>query len=285
MNAVEKLLDILELHQEEDYLFRGDTIDIGSPAVFGGQVLAQALNAATRTVPADRLVHSLHAYFILAGDKTKPIHYEVDPIRDGRSFTTRRIVTRQEGRAIFNMAASYQLEQDGYDHQIEMLNVPSPESLVSYPAFYKEMADKYGISAENYLKRERPIDVRPVERIDPFNPGKRIPFRHVWFRAKEPLPDDKRVHSYVLAYASDFNLLLTALLPHNARLVDGKHKIASLDHAMWFHRSFRADEWLLYALDSPSASNARGFCRGNVFSRDGTLVASVAQEGLIRFRK
>ena len=285
MTSVEKLLDILELVQIDEYLFTGDTIDIGSPSVFGGQVLAQALSAAGHTVDEDRIVHSMHAYFILAGDKTKPIHYEVDPIRDGRSFATRRVVARQDGKAIFNMAASYQLKQDGYDHQIEMLNVPPPESLVSYPQFYKEMADKYGLSAEHVLKRDRPIDVRPVERIDPFNPGKRPPFRHIWFRAKEALPDARRIHSYVLAYASDFNLLLTALLPHNAKLFEGKHKLASLDHAMWFHRDFRADEWLLYALDSPSASTARGFCRGSIFSRDGTLVASVAQEGLIRLRK
>jgi len=194
-------------------------------------------------------------------------------------------VARQNGKAIFNMAASYPLEQEGYDHQIEMLNVPPPESLVSFPKLYAEMAKKHGISVERFLNRVRPIDVRPVERVDRFNPGKRPPFHHVWFRAKEPLPDDKRMHANVLAYASDFNLLFTALLPHNARLFEGKHKLASLDHAMWFHRDFRADEWLLYALDSPSASNARGFCRGNVFSRDGVLVASVTQEGLIRFRK
>jgi acyl-CoA thioesterase-2 len=285
MTSVEKLLGILDLTQEEEYLFSGDTIDIGSPSVFGGQVLAQALNAATRTVPEDRIVHSLHGYFILAGDKNKPIYYEVDPIRDGRSFTTRRIVARQDGKAIFNMAASYQLEQEGYNHQIEMLNVPPPESLISYPELIREIAKNYNLDPDKILSKNRPIDIRPVERIDPFNPGSRPPFRHVWFKAKDILPVNRQIHSYVLAYASDFNLLLTALLPHDARLFEGKLKLASLDHAMWFHRDFKADEWLLYALDSPSASNARGFCRGNIFSRDGVLVASVAQEGLIRLRK
>ena len=221
----------------------------------------------------------------MAGDKTKPIYYEVDPIRDGRSFTTRRIVARQDGKAIFNMAASFQLEQEGYDHQIEMLNVPPPESLISYSELIETLAVKYKLDPKKIVPEDRPIDIRPVERIDPFNPGQRPPFRHVWFKAKEPLPSIKQIHSYVLAYASDFNLLLTALLPHNARLYQGKLRLASLDHAMWFHRNFKADDWLLYALDSPSASNARGFCRGSIFSRDGNLVASVAQEGLIRLVK
>ncbi|MEL6923791.1 MAG: acyl-CoA thioesterase II [Bacteroidota bacterium] len=282
MNPTESLLNILQLDQLDECMYQGHTIDIGSRSVFGGQVLAQALHAATRTVPDDRLVHSLHGYFILPGDIQEPIRYEVDPIRDGRSFTTRRVVAFQKDRAIFNMAASYQLEQEGLDHQIEMLNVPPPESLTSYSEIFKRFAKEFNYKPFGLFDPEAPIEVRPVEDINPFNPGKRRPFRHLWFRSRNALPDDKRIHREVMAYASDFNLLITAILPHDVQLFQGKLKMASIDHAMWFHRDFRADEWLLYAIDSPSASNARGFCRGSIFTRDGRLVASVTQEGLIR---
>jgi acyl-CoA thioesterase-2 len=282
MTPTEELIAVLQLEQQDECHFRGMSKDIGSRSVFGGQVLAQALNAATRTVPEDRLVHSLHGYFILRGDVNEPINYEVDPIRDGGSFTTRRVVAFQKGRAIFNMAASFQLEQEGLDHQIEMLNVPPPESLASLADIFKRFAKQFDYKPFGLFSPNSAIEARPVEDINPFNPGKRPPFRHVWFRAKNPLSDVKTIHRYVLAYASDFNLLLTALLPHNIALFQGKLKMASIDHAMWFHRDFRADEWLLYAIDSPSASNSRGFCRGSIFSRDGRLIASVTQEGLIR---
>ena len=282
ITPIAELLNILELEQLEKNRFRGITKDIGSKSVFGGQVLAQALNAATRTVPEDRLVHSLHGYFILPGDIQEPIIYEVDTIRDGRSFTTRRVVAIQQGKAIFIMAASFQIEEKGLDHQIEMLNVPHPDSLAGFEEIAQRLEKEGHPIPPWYKKKNWPIDIRPVEYIHPYEPGNRPPFRHVWFRAAEPLPDAKSIHRYLLAYASDFNLLISALLPHNVSMAKTPLIIASIDHAMWFHREFRADQWLLYAIDSPSASNARGFCRGSIFSQDGRLVASVTQEGLIR---
>lgn len=283
MKPITELLSLLELEQIGENLFQGESKDIGSRSVFGGQVLAQALNAATRTVAPDRFAHSLHGYFILPGNMEEPIVYEVDTIRDGRSFTTRRVVAKQQGRAIFIMAASFQIPEEGFDHQIEMLNVPPPESLESVSAIAQRMADQFGFKPRGLFAADSPIDARPVENINPLNPGKRPPFRHLWFRSNGEMPDDKAQHRYVMAYASDFYLLISALLPHGVSLFGNSGlQIASIDHAMWFHRHFRADEWLLYAIDSPSASNARGFCRGNIFSRDGRLVASVTQEGLIR---
>ena len=282
MTPISSLTATLDLEQLEEKLFRGNSLDIGSRNVFGGQVLAQALHAATQTVPEDRFVHSLHAYFILPGNIQKPIMYEVDTIRDGRSFTTRRIVARQEGRAIFNMAASFQIEEEGLDHQIEMLNVPHPESLATLQDLAKTLENMGKPVPEWYKRKNWMIDFRPVEQIDPFKPGKRPPFRHVWFRSNGSLPDNKALHRNILAYASDFNLLGAALLPHNVSTLKDRIIIASIDHAMWFHRDFRIDDWLLYALDSPSASNARGFSRGSVFNQQGELVASVTQEGLIR---
>ncbi len=285
MKPIADLLNILELEQLTDTRFRGVSKDIGSRYVFGGQVLAQALNAATRTVAKERCVHSLHGYFILPGDIKTPIEYEVDLLRDGRSFTTRRIVAFQKDKAIFNMSASFQIEEEGMEHQKEMLNVPPPDSLNSYRELAKEYAAKLNIKPVGLFAEDSPIDVRPVENIDLITPGFRPPFRHVWFRSNGKMGDVKNLHRYVLAYASDFNLLITALNPHNVSMLQKNLQIASLDHAMWFHRDFRADEWLLYAVDSPSASNARGFCRGSIFNQKGQLVASVAQEGLIRLRK
>ncbi|RMG56639.1 MAG: acyl-CoA thioesterase II [Bacteroidetes bacterium] len=286
MKPISALLNILELDQVKEGLFRGVSKDIGSPSVFGGQVLSQALYAATRTVDPARLVHSLHGYFILAGDMSIPIDYEVDIIRDGRSFTTRRVVARQHGKAIFIMAASFQIEEEGMDHQVEMLNVPPPESLRSLIEWARDLPDSVPIKRFGLFAEDSPIDVRPVENINPVSPARRPPFRHVWFRANGDLAEaSQSAHRYILAYASDFNLLITALLPHGISLFTPGLQIASLDHALWFHRPFRADEWLLYALDSPSASGARGFTRGSVFNREGRLVASVAQEGLMRMRK
>ena len=282
MAFINPLLQTLQLAQIDENTFQGNSLDIGSKAVFGGQVLAQALHAATQTVPEDRLVHSMHAYFILPGNIQKPIRYEVDNVRDGRSFTTRRVVAKQDDRAIFITAASFQIEEKGLDHQIEMLNVPHPESLTSMQDIVKRL-EKEGKPIPPWYKRKNwPIEFRPVEDIDMYRPGRRPPFRHVWFRSNGQLEDNKALHRCVLAYASDFNLLGAALLPHNVSFVKDRMIIASIDHAMWFHRDFRADEWLLYALDSPSASNARGFSRGSIFNQEGILLASVTQEGLIR---
>ena len=282
MIDVKQLLNHLELEVIEKNIFRGESREMGSKRVFGGQVLAQALHAATQTVPDDRQAHSFHAYFILPGDTSAPIIYNVDRTRDGGSFTTRRVNAIQNGQDIFVMAVSYQLDQPGLDHQIEMPKVPDPDDLITD----QELAKKFGDfvpEAVHRMLRERPIEFKPVEFPDLLSPVENPPFQHVWLRSKGPMPDDKRLHNQVLAYASDYNLLLTAIRPHAVTI--NQLQLASLDHAMWFHRDFRVDEWLLYALDSPSASNSRGFTRGNIFSRDGKLVASVTQEGMIRKKR
>ncbi|MEZ4934244.1 MAG: acyl-CoA thioesterase II [Saprospiraceae bacterium] len=284
MNKIEDLIQILELEQIEENIYKGESHKTPWKRVYGGQVLAQSLTAAYRTVPSDRYVHSMHGYFILAGDIERPIVYNIERTRDGGSFTTRRVTAIQHGQAIFVAAFSFQLQQDGLDHQITIPNVPSPDMLVSD----EKLIEKYkNLLPDAYLRihENRPIEFRPVEKISPLEPKKRSPFRHVWFKAKGQLPDDKRLHQQVLAYASDYNLLTTAIFPHLDKQGIHESFLASLDHAMWFHRDFRADEWLLYALDSPSASNARGFTRGNIFNEAGTLVASVVQEGLIRKKK
>ncbi len=285
MKDVSELLDLLELERIETHLFRGQSHSVGSPIVFGGQVLAQALQAAIHTTPADRWVHSLHAYFILAGDIDMPIVFQVDAIRDGGSFSTRRVKAIQNGEAIFLMSASFQLQQEGFDHHINMPNVSPPEQLVSWDELREKFGDILPANIKRFLDIPRPIEFRPVEIQNPALPGKSQPFRHIWMKAKGDMPADKRANQCVLAYASDYNLLTTALLPHGNEASFGNVKMASLDHAMWFHRDFRMDDWLLYAIDSPSASNARGFTRGNIFTREGKLVASVVQEGLIRPKK
>lgn len=283
MTNVQELIDLLNLEKIEDNIYRGTNYQAPWKRVFGGQVLAQALIACQRTVPDDRLVHSMQAYFMLAGDISQPIVYEVDRIRDGGSFSTRRVVAIQKGAPIFSMGASFQSVQDGLDHQISMPNVPSPEMLVSdekLAEVFKEAAPEIYRS----LTFPRPLEFRPVEKLNPMSGKEYAPFRHVWVKAKGELPDDIGLHQAILAYASDYNLLTTATLPHWDKVRPNELFLASLDHAMWFHRSFRIDEWLLYALDSPSASNARGFTRGSVFDQQGQLVASVVQEGLIRKR-
>jgi acyl-CoA thioesterase-2 len=252
--------------------------------VFGGQVLGQALHAAYQTVPDDRICHSMHGYFILAGDIDVPIVYEVDTIRDGGSFTTRRVVAIQKGRAIFNMAASFQLKQDGFDHQIDMPNVLPPESLLSDIEQLKEIKETH----PNLYRRltsihPNAIEFRPVEKHRPNKKGQ--PYRHTWMRSREKADLDLPMQHQILAYASDYNLLGTAVLPHLDVVDTNEIFFASLDHAMYFHRDFRIDDWLLYATDSPSASGSRGFSRGNVFDRNGVLVSSVVQEGLIRRMK
>jgi acyl-CoA thioesterase-2 len=282
--AVESLLETLDLEQLEHNLYRGRSPQVGWQRVFGGQVIGQSLVAATRTVEAGRAAHSLHAYFMREGDPAVPIIYEVDRIRDGKSFSTRRVVAIQHGAAIFSMNASFQVEEIGLEHQIEMPQVPLPEQLPSeteLQAAYLHVAPE---SVKRYWERPRPIEIRPLDLRHFFSREKLPPQQTVWVRATGSLPDDPVVHRAVLAYASDMTLLDTALFAHGRMIFDPDLQAASLDHAMWFHRPFRADEWLLYAEDSPSASGARGFTRGNLFSRDGKLVASVAQEGLIRVR-
>jgi acyl-CoA thioesterase-2 len=278
---LEDLIKVMTLERLEINLFRGGSRDIGSPQVFGGQVLGQALVAATATAD-DRVVHSLHAYFLRRGDFNLPIVYEVDRALDGKHFSSRRVVAIQNGRQIFNMSASFQLAETGLEHQISMPDVPQPESLPDLESHYLEVADKLPAAARRVLQQKRPFEFRPVQAPDPLRREKSAGLKYIWFRAVDKLGDDEALHRCLLAYASDFHLLDTALKPHGVSLISPKLMIASIDHAMWFHRSVRVDDWLLYAIDSPSASGARGFTRGSVFARDGQLVASAAQEGLIR---
>jgi acyl-CoA thioesterase-2 len=283
LSAVANLLSILDLEQLELNLFRGQSPKVGWQRVFGGQVIGQALVAASRTVEGRR-PHSLHGYFMLPGDPKVPIIYEVDRIRDGRSFTTRRVVGIQHGQAIFSMSASFQIEESGFSHQIPMPEVPLPDSLPSEEDMQGEIITAMPEPMRTYYERERPIEMRPVDLARYMSREPLPPIFRVWIRATGPLPDDPAIHQAVLAYASDMTLLDTSLIPHGQTVFDKNVQAASLDHALWFHRPFRADEWLLYAQDTPSASGARGFSRGSIFRQDGTLVASVAQEGLVRHR-
>ncbi len=244
-------------------------------------MLGQALVAATATAE-DRVVHSLHAYFLRRGDFNSPIVYEVDRALDGKHFSSRRVVAIQHGRQIFNMSASFQSPETGIDHQISIPDVPAPESLPDLESYYRDMADRLPAAARRVLEQKRPFEFRPVHAPDFLRREKSPPHKHIWFRAVDRLADDEALHRCLLAYVSDFHLLDTALKPHGISMISPKLVIASVDHAMWFHRSVRVDDWLLYAVDSPSASGARGFTRGSVFARDGRLVASAAQEGLIR---
>ena len=282
--AVTDLLSILDLEQLEVNLFRGQSPKSGWQRVFGGQVIGQALVAATRTVDG-RHPHSLHCYFMLPGDPKVPIIYEVDRIRDGKSFTTRRVLAIQHGQAIFSMSASFHLDEEGFAHQADMPKVPGPDELPSEEEVKGGLILQMPEPMRAYYERERPLEIRPVEinRYLSRDPGE--PRFHVWIKTTGRLPDNPAIHQCVFAYASDMTLLDTSLIPHGRTVFEPSIQPASLDHAMWFHRPFRADEWLLYAQDTPSAGGARGFSRGLIFKQDGTLVASVAQEGLIRERR
>jgi acyl-CoA thioesterase II len=278
------LLALLELEQLEVNLFRGESRDSGSPQVFGGQVLGQALTAASATVEG-RVVHSLHAYFLRRGDFNAPIVYQVDRSLDGHSFSNRRVVAIQHGQQIFNMAASFQVPEEGFDHQIGMPQVPRPEELPDSSLPPPGLLERLPERMRRFFEQPRPFEFRLVQQVDPLRPRRAAPTREVWFRAVGRLPDDEKLHRCLLAYVSDYFLLDTATLPHGISMLHSSIIMASIDHAMWFHRPLRVDEWLLYAVESPSASGARGFARASVFSLDGRLVASTAQEGLVRGKK
>ncbi len=280
---VREVLDLLDLEKIEENIFRGMSPKDRVQRVFGGQVLGQALVAAARTVEG-RVCHSLHAYFLRAGDPKVPILYEVDRSRDGTSFTSRRVVAIQHGRPIFTLEASFQVDEPGYEHAFPMPDVPAPETLPTEEELRAKVIDRLPEELRAWFSRPRPIETRPVDPREYFSPDKRPPHEMLWIRATGVLPDDLALHQCVLAYASDMSLLDTGLLPHGIGWFDNKVQMASLDHAMWFHRPFRADDWLLYVQDSPSASGARSFNRGLMYARDGRLVASVAQEGLMRPR-
>jgi acyl-CoA thioesterase-2 len=281
--ALDELVSILDLEELEVNIFRGRSPKEDRQRVFGGQVAGQALVAAGRTVEGS-VVHSLHAYFLRPGDPSIPILYEVDRIRDGKSFTTRRVVAIQHGQAIFHLSASFQIPETGLEHQMPMPDVPKPDDLPAGKGRFAKAPENLPPEFKKWLQRPRPIEIRPIEPMDPFEPDKRPPFQSVWIRADGKLPDDPLLHQCVVAYASDMTLLDTATLPHAISWFDPRFQMASLDHAMWFHRPFRADEWLLYSQQSPSASGARGFTQGHLFTADGRLVVTVVQEGLIRMR-
>ncbi|MCC5780129.1 acyl-CoA thioesterase II [Nitratireductor sp. B36] len=284
-SAMQDLLAILDLEALEHNLFRGRSPQSAWQRVFGGQVIGQALVAAQRTVDAARHVHSLHCYFMRPGDPAVPIIYEVDRIRDGGSFTTRRVVAIQHGHAIFSLSASFQKEEPGLDHQLPMPEgVTPPENLRTQREFLAEFGERVPENIRRYWARERPIEVRPVI-IEHYTSRDKLPPRQdVWIRTTGPVPDDRALQAAVLAYLSDMTLLDTSTFAHGRNGFDPDIQMASLDHAMWFHRQNKLDDWLLYTQDSPSAQGARGFSRGSLYALDGTLVASVAQEGLVRLR-
>jgi acyl-CoA thioesterase-2 len=279
---VDELIDLLRLERIEEDLFRGQSRDIGTRNVFGGQVLGQALSAAQQTVDGGRIVHSLHAYFLRAGDIEAPIVYSVDRSRDGKSFSVRRVVAIQHGQPIFNFAASFQVGEPGAEHQFDMPAVPMPEDLappMQVPA--AELA-KMPVKLQRWLSRKSAFEFRYASRRNEIQPEERPPYQQIWFRLIDRAPDDHALQRSMLAYASDFHLIGTAMLPHGISYLQHNVQVASLDHALWFHRPFRVDDWLLYSCDSPSAQGARGLTRGMIYTRDGRLVASTAQEGLIR---
>lgn len=276
---LEDLVEVLELERLEIDLFRGQSRDIGSPRVFGGQVLGQALSAAQQTVDG-RVVHSLHAYFLRAGDVNAPIVYDVDRSRDGRSFTSRRVVAIQHGQQIFHMSASFHVPEQGIDHQDEMPDVPGPDELPDATDYHPDGEIPEKLS--RFVMRQRPFEFRPVQPPAFLTEEPQPPRQQTWFRAVAKLPDSQNLHRTMLSYVSDYSLIGTATLPHGISFIQGKVQVASLDHGMWFHRFGRVDEWMLYDCDSPSASGSRGFARGRIFASDGRLVASTVQEGLIR---
>lgn len=283
--AMQELLDILDLERIEHNLFRGRSHKVGWQRVFGGQVIGQALVAAQRTVETDRFVHSLHCYFMRPGDPQVPIVYDVDRLRDGGSFTTRRVTAIQNGHAIFSLECSFHVDEHGLDHQMPMpLDVPAPETLRTQFELLEQAGHVVPETVRKFWARERPLEIRPVN-VEHYTSREKLPPRqNVWVRMTGPVPDDRPLQAAILAYLSDMTLLDTSTFAHGRIGFDPELQMASLDHAMWFHRGHRLDDWLLYAQDSPNSIGSRGFSRGFLYARDGTLVASTAQEGLVRLR-
>ena len=282
MQPLSKIIETLDLEEIELNHYLATSPNEGWQRVYGGQVIGQALVAASRTVSTDRSAHSLHGYFLRAGDTDIPILYKVDRIRDGKSFTTRRVVAVQRGQAIFTMSISFQVDEEGLTHQFDMPDVPSPDALPTDEEIRQQQAKSWPEEFQDSFLGSSAIQVKPIDPVDMLNPEPAPPVQRCWMRCGEKLPDDPRIHQCVLAYLSDWSLLDTATRPHAVSFMQDNVQVASLDHAMWFHRPFRADEWLLYDQDSPSANGARGFNRGLIYNRAGELVASTTQEGLVR---
>ncbi|GEA52991.1 acyl-CoA thioesterase II [Vibrio inusitatus NBRC 102082] len=279
-----KLLTLLQLEQLELGLFRGESEHLGLPQVYGGQVLGQALSASRYTVPSDRSVHSFHSYFLHPGDPNKSIIYDVENLRDGRSFSTRRVKAIQNGRPIFYLTASYHGEQPGFEHQNSIPDIPGPENFASEGELASKIAEFLPEAIRQTFCGEKAIEVRPVTVVNPLKPHKEEPKQYLWIKANGELPESQLIHQYILAYASDWGFLVTALHPHEVSLFTPKFQVATIDHSMWFHRPFKMDDWLLYAIESPTAANSRGLVRGEIFDRAGNMVASAVQEGVMRFK-
>lgn len=281
---LQELLNLHQLERLEVGLFRGECEHLGLPQVYGGQVIGQALSAAGYTVDSDRTVHSFHSYFLHPGDINHPIIYDVEKLRDGKSLSTRRVKAIQHGRPIFYLTASYQGQIEGLEHQeAQMPNVPGPENFPSETQLAQTMKEAMSPSMQNVFCNEKPIEVRPVVVNNPFAPEALPAKQYLWIKANGQLPDDPLLHQYLLGYASDWGFLVTALFPHKVSLFTPKFQVATIDHSMWFHRSFKMDEWLLYVIDSPTSSNSRGLVRGEIFDQQGNLVATAVQEGVMRF--
>ena len=277
------LLDLLQLEKLEQGLFRGQSENLGLPQVYGGQVIGQALSAAHYTVEPDRAVHSFHSYFLYPGQLDKPIIYDVENLRDGRSFSTRRVKAIQNGRPIFYLTASYHGEAPGFEHQNTMPQVPGPENLASETELSAGIANLLPEKLKNIICSEKPIETRPVVVVNPMQPEKVEPKQYLWIKANGAMPDNHLIHQYLLGYASDWGFLITALHPHGVSMMTPKFQVATIDHSIWYHRPFKMDDWLLYAIESPTANNSRGLVRGEIFDRQGNLVASAIQEGVMRF--
>lgn len=280
-----ELLDLLQLEKLEEGLFRGQSENLGLPQVYGGQVIGQALSAARYSVDADRTVHSFHSYFLYPGDPEKPIIYDVENLRDGRSFSTRRVKAIQNGRPIFYLTASYHGEAPGFEHQNTMPDIPGPENFASESQLAAQIEAFLPEKLKKTFCGEKPIEIRPVTVVNPLKPEKVAPKQYLWIKANGEVPDDQLIHQYLLGYASDWGFLVTALLPHGVSLMTPKFQVATIDHSIWFHRPFKMDEWLLYVIESPTASNTRGLVRGEIYNRAGALVASAVQEGVMRFNQ
>lgn len=283
--ALDELLALLALEQLDDGLYRGQSADLGFGAVFGGQVMGQALSAANYTLSADRQAHSFHSYFLRPGDVNKPIIYDVENIRDGQTTSTRRVKALQHGKPIFYMTASFQAPVGGFEHQAFIPEVAGPEGLISDGERIKELAHYLPPKIREKWLSAKPIEMRQVNYVDPIAPEKTEPLRYIWLKANGELPNDPRIHQYLLAYASDFNFLPTALMPHGRSYWDRDLQVATIDHSMWFHQDFRFDDWILYVMESPRAIGGRGLVQGRCYTRDGILVASIMQEGIIRARQ
>lgn len=280
-----ELLTLLKLEQLDLRLFKGQSEHLGLPQVYGGQVIGQALSAARYTVEDSRTVHSFHSYFLYPGDPQKAIIYDVENLRDGRSFSTRRIKAIQNGRPIFYLTASYHGDEPGFEHQSVMPDIAGPEHFLSETQLAEQMKHMIPPAIQQFFCNEKPIEVRPVNMVNPLAPHKASPTQQLWIKANGSLPDNQLIHQYLLAYASDWGFLPTALHPHEVSLLTPNFQVATIDHSMWFHRPFRMDEWLLYSIESTNASGSRGLVRGEIFNQQGQLVASTMQEGVMRMKK